>query len=268
MHKITPLPDKPFGAEVVGLDLKDQMDDATKVAINEAFLKHIALVFRDQNLTAAQYRDGVSNFGEPMKQHNERFQLPGIPVVSRIINREKMRPASMWHTDHTNHERPPKATVLYARKLPSKGGDTCLANMYAGLDHLDDKSRSEIDGMYTINHLEADNPVYSSKDREQYDKGITQPIVRTHPETGRQALYFHVTKARGIVGMDPEKVRPFLNDLLAQAVKPENSLRHKWRLGDVLMFDNRCTMHRADPEYDMSEERLLWRIILRGDRPI
>ena len=268
MHKITPLPDKPFGAEVVGLDLKDQMDDATKVAINEAFLKHIALVFRDQNLTAAQYRDGVSNFGEPMKQHNERFQLPGIPVVSRIINREKMRPASMWHTDHTNHERPPKATVLYARKLPSKGGDTCLANMYAGLDHLDDKSRSEIDGMYTINHLEADNPVYSNKDREQYDKGITQPIVRTHPETGRQALYFHVTKARGIVGMDPEKVRPFLNDLLAQAVKPENSLRHKWRLGDVLMFDNRCTMHRADPEYDMSEERLLWRIILSGDRPI
>ena len=76
-----------------------------------------------------------------------------------------------------------------------------------------------------------------------------------------------MTKARGIVGMDTEKVRPFLEGLLEQAVRPENSLRHKWRSGDVLMFDNRCTMHRADPEYDMSEERLLWRIILRGDRP-
>ena len=145
-----------------------------------------------------------------MKQHNERFQLPDIPVVSRIVNREKMRPASMWHTDHTNHERPPKATVLYARKLPSKGGDTCLANMYDGLENLDDASRATIDGMQTLNHMEADNPVYSDKDREKYDQGVTQPMVRTHPETGRKALYFHITKARGIIGMDPEKVRPFL----------------------------------------------------------
>lgn len=267
MLDIRPL-DAPFGAEVIGLDLKAPMDDATKSAVNQAFLDHIALVFRDQDLTALQYRDGVSNFGEPMEQHNERFQLPETNVVSRIINREKMRPASMWHTDHTNHERPPKATVLYARKLPSKGGDTCIADMYAGLNNLSAESRIAIDGLRTVNHMEPDNQAYSASDRAKYDKGVTQPMVRTHPETGRKALYFHVTKALGIEGMETEKVRPFLEDLLEQAVRPETILRHKWRNGDVLMFDNRCTMHRADPEYDMSEERLLWRIILRGDRPV
>lgn len=264
---IRPL-DSAFGAEVTGLDLSSPMDAETKAAMNQAFLDHIVLVFRDQDLTAEEYRDSMAQFGEPMLQHNERFRLPETPMVSRIINREKMRPASMWHTDHTNHERPPKATVLYARKLPSKGGDTCFANMYAGLDNLSSDSRAAIDGKLTINHLEQDNPNYTDRDRDQYDKAVRQPMIRTHPETGKQALYFHVTKALGIEGMEQEKVRPFLEDLLRQSIKPENTLRHCWQLGDVVMLDNRCTMHRADPEYDMTEERLLWRIILRGDRPV
>lgn len=260
--------DGPFGAEVIGLDLGAPMDEETKAVLNQAFLDHICLVFRDQDLTADQYLGGMTNFGDPMLQHNERFRLPETPMVSRIINREKMRPASMWHTDHTNHERPPKATVLYARKLPSKGGDTCFANMYQGLDHLSPEARRSIEGLKTVNHLEHDNPNYTDRDRDQYDNAVRQPMVRTHPETGKKALYFHVTKALGIDGMEQDKVRPFLEDLLDQAIKPDNTLRHKWKLGDVVMLDNRCTMHRADPEYDMAEERLLWRIILRGDRPI
>ena len=257
-----------FGAEVTGLDLSNPMDADTKVAMNLAFLNHIVLVFRDQDLTAEEYYDGIAQFGKPMLQHNERFRIVETPMVSRIINREKMRPASMWHTDHTNHERPPKATVLYARKLPSKGGDTCIANMYAGLDYLTPEARHAIEGKLTINHLEQDNPNYTQRDRDQYDRAVYQPMIRTHPETGKKALYFHVTKALGIDGMEQDKVRPFLEDLLSQSIKPKNTLRHQWQLGDVVMIDNRCTMHRADPEYDMTEERLLWRIILRGDRPV
>ena len=87
------------------------------------------LVIRGQDLDPIQYRDAMAQFGEPMLQHREAFRLPECPDVSRIVNREKMRPAAMWHTDHTNHELPPKATVLYARKLPSQGGDTCFASM-------------------------------------------------------------------------------------------------------------------------------------------
>ena len=259
--------DAPFGAEINGINLAEPIGDDDAATLNQAFLDHIVLVIRDQDLTAKQYRDGISIFGDPMLQHRAHFRLPDVPEVSRIINREKMRPASMWHTDHTNHERPPKATVLYARKLPSEGGDTCFANMYAGLEFLSPESRAEIDGMITVNHLENDNPTYSEVDRDQYDNAVQHPIIRTHPETGKKALYFHVTKASGIVGMETEKVRPFLDNLLDQSVRPENILRHKWRIGDIVICDNRCTMHSADPNYDMAEERLLWRIILQGDRP-
>ncbi len=268
MAQVTILPlDGPFGAQVLNLDLKLSLDEKVKQKLCKAFLDNLVLVIRNQKLTAQEYQDGISIFGEPMLQHNERFRLPDNPFISRIINREKMRPASVWHTDHTNHECPPKCTILFARKLPLKGGDTCFANMYTGLENLTEESRLQVQEMITINHLEQDSEVYSEKDRARYDNGVQQPMVRTHPDTGRKSLYFHITKAQGIIGMKNESVRPFLADLLEQAIKPENTLRHKWKMGDVVIFDNRCVMHRADPNYDMSQERLLWRIILRGDRP-
>jgi len=174
----------------------------------------------------------------------------------------------MWHCDHTNHECPPKATVLYARTLPKKGGDTCVASMYRGLDALPADLRARLDDMVSVNSLEPDTPTYSSDDRAKYTGGVRHPMVRTHPETGRKALFFHLTKSQAIDGMADEEVRPFLEDLLDRSVQPEWAYCHKWTLGDLLILDNRCTMHRADPDYDQTEERLLWRIILEGDRPV
>ncbi|MBT5107419.1 MAG: TauD/TfdA family dioxygenase [Rhodospirillaceae bacterium] len=264
---INPLGDT-FGAEVVGLDLSQPIEPAVVEELNQALLDNIVLVIRDQDLTAQEFRNGMANFGEPMLQHREAFRLPECPDVSRIINREKMRPAAMWHTDHTNHERPPKATILYARKLPAEGGDTCFANMYAGLDNLSEDSRAQIEDLVTLNSMEPNNPTYSAGDRDEFAQAVRHPMVRTHPETGKKALYFHVSKALDIDGMETPKVRPFLDDLLDQAIKPENSLRHHWTLGDVVICDNRCAVHRADPNYDQAEERLLWRIILQGDKPV
>ena len=265
---IRPL-DGAFGAEVVGLDLSHPIDADTKAELYQAFLDNILLVIRDQeDLSAVQYRDAMTAFGPPMLQHRAHFRLPDVPEVSRIVNREKQRPASMWHTDHTNHECPPKATILYARKLPSEGGDTCIADMYAGLDFLSPASRAAVEGKITINDLEKDSEAYSETDHATYNNSVRQPLVRTHPETGRKALYFHLTKAQGIEGMPQPEVRPFLEGLLEEAVRPENTMRHRWRSGDIVIFDNRCSMHRADPNYDMAEERLLWRIILEGDRPV
>ena len=264
---IRPLGDT-FGAEVLGLDLTQPLESETVDTLNQALLDNLVLVIRDQDLTAQQYRDGMANFGEPMLQHRAAFRIPECPDVSRIVNREKMRPASMWHTDHTNHEEPPKATILYARKLPAEGGDTCFSNMYVGLDHLSPASRETVNDMVTLNNMEPDNPTYSAGDRNEYDSGVPHPMVRTHPETGKKALYFHVTKALEIEGMETEKVRPFLDGLLEEAIQPDNTLRHHWTLGDVVVVDNRCTMHRADPNYDQAEERLLWRVILKGDKPV
>lgn len=264
---IQPL-DGPFGAEVIGIDLREPQPAETVAALNRALLDHIVLVIRDQDLTAEEYRDGVSILGEPMLQHRLAFRLPDCPDVSRVINREKMRPAKIWHTDHTNHEEPPKATILYARKLPSKGGDTCFADMYAGLENLTPESRARIAPLYTTNNMEPDNPTYSDEDRAAFDASARHPMIRTHPETGKKALYFHVSKASGVDGMAPEEVRPFLDSLLDEAIRPENTLRHHWQLGDIVVCDNRCAMHKADPNYDQAEERLLWRVILKGDRPV
>jgi taurine dioxygenase len=257
-----------FGAEVIGLDLRQPIEPEIIEDLNQALLDHVVLVIRNQDLTAQEFRDGMANFGEPMLQHRAHFRLHECPDVSRVINREKMGLAAMWHTDHTNHERPPKATILYARKLPTRGGDTCFANMYDGLANLPASTRTEIDGMVTINSMEPDSPGYSAQDRAAHDQGVRHPMVRTHPETGKMALYFHLTKALDIDGMETKAVRPFLDGLLSQAIKPENTLRHHWTLGDVVICDNRCAMHRADANFDQAEERLLWRIILKGDRPV
>lgn len=260
--------DAPFGAEVTGLDLNEPIAADMIEQLNQALLDHIVLVIRDQDLTAQAYCTGLSVLGEPMLQHRLAFRLPECPEVSRVINREKMRPAANWHTDHTNHEEPPKATVLYARKLPSKGGDTSFADMYAGLENLTPEMRERIGPLFTTNHMEADNPTYSEADRAVHGGGARHPMIRTHPETGKKALYFHVTKATGIDGMEADAVRPFLEELLRQAIRPKNTLRHRWRMGDVVICDNRCAMHSVDPNFDQAEERLLWRIILKGDRPV
>ena len=260
--------DAPFGAEITGLDLNVPVPKEQAKRLNQALLQKIVLVIRDQNLTPKAYSKGMSVFGKPMLQHRLAFRLPECPEVSRIINREKMRPAANWHTDHTNHEEPPKATVLYARKLPSNGGDTCFADMYAGLANLSSETRERISTLFTTNFMEADNPTYSAGDRDAFGGGARHPMVRTHPETGKKALYFHVTKATGVDDLETEAVRPFLDELLKQAIRPKNTLRHKWRIGDVVICDNRCAMHSVDPNFDQLEERLLWRIILKGDRPV
>ncbi|MEX2616983.1 MAG: TauD/TfdA family dioxygenase [Alphaproteobacteria bacterium] len=256
-----------IGAEAIGYDLGKPLSPEEIGALNQALLDNLVLVIRGQELDAVQYRDAMAQFGEPMLQHREAFRLPECPDVSRVVNREKMRPAAMWHTDHTNHERPPKATILYARKLPSKGGDTCFASMYKGYESLPEEDRRKLEGMVTINSLEKDNPTYSATDRDKYEGGVSHPLIRTHPETGRKAVYFHLTKAQGIAGMPDEAVRPFLEGLLDKVVQPEWVYRHHWKMGDVVICDNRCALHRADPNYDQAEERLLWRVILRGDRP-
>jgi taurine dioxygenase len=256
-----------IGAEVIGLDLRAPLTENQKATLNEAFLQHIVLVLRDQSLTGEQYRDGLANFGTPMRQHREKYNLEACPDVSIVTNRGGFGKADMWHTDHTNHENPPKITALYAVELPSSGGATWFANMYAGLDALTPSQRQQIDGLHTINNMEA-NPSYSAADRQRAPGGVRHPIVRTHPQTGRKSLYFHVTKSQAIDGIAHAEVRPLLESLLDTAIQPHAVYKHIWQPGDLVMADNRCAMHRAEHDYPPGEYRLLWRVILAGDKPV
>src|SRR4051812_2205575 len=146
-----------IGAEVTGIDLREPVDDETRRRLNEALVDTVALVVRDQRFTPEQYLAAVSLFGEPMEQHFTQYALPDLPLVHEVSNRHKdksgqrVKHGAGWHTDHTNHVRPPKYTCLYAVELPSAGGDTAVVNMRAGYEALPEEMKSKLDGMKTVN---------------------------------------------------------------------------------------------------------------------
>ena len=256
-----------LGAEITGVDLSKPVDQATREALARALADHLALVFRDQTLTPTQYLAAASVFGPPMEQHYSQHNMPDLPLVGLIWHRNGQRPAEQWHTDHTNRERPPAATILYGVEIPSAGGATSVANMRAAYQALPDEERRRMESLTTLNSLDSDHTDTRQADRDKYGAPVEHPMVRTHPVHGSRAVYFHITKATHISGMTPEASRAYMAGLLDRMIRPEIVYRHAWRKGDVLVIDNRATMHRAHGDYDRSESRVLWRVIVEGDRP-
>ncbi len=256
-----------LGAEVAGIDLSRPTDDATRYALSRALAEHLALVFHDQSLTPEQYLAAAEVFGPPMRQHYSQHLMPGYPDIGLVWHRNGQRPAERWHTDHTNRERPPAATMLYGVEIPPAGGGTSVANMRAAYEALTVDERARLETLRTVNSLDEDHTDTRAEDREQYGKPIVHPMVRTHPVHGSRAVYFHITKAMCIEGMTPEASKAYMQDLLERIIEPGIVYHHTWQKGDVLVIDDRATMHRAHGDYDRSQSRVLWRIILEGDRP-
>jgi taurine dioxygenase len=266
-----------IGAEVTGVDLREPIDADTRRRLNEAVVENVALVVRDQSFTPQQYLAAVSLFGDPMEQHFTQYALPDCPLVHEVSNRhqdksgKRVKHGSGWHTDHTNHVRPPKYTCLYAVSLPSSGGDTAVVNMRAGYEALPDDIKQKIAGMKTVNVFQGSASPHSSQSSEaqveRKPEPVLQPLVRTHPENGTKALYFHPVKSENIVGMTPEDSQALLTELLNRSIRDEFVYRHKWRKGDMLIWDNRAALHRANFDYDPNEHRLLYRVLVRGELP-
>jgi alpha-ketoglutarate-dependent taurine dioxygenase len=263
--EITPLHPS-LGAEITGVDLSAPIDDATRQALNRALADHLALVFRDQALTPAQYLSAASVFGPPMEQHYSQHNMPEFPLIGLIWHRNGQQPAEKWHTDHTNRECPPAATILYGVEIPSAGGGTSVASMRAAYLALPEDERRRLEGLTSFNGLDRKDDT-RPEDREKYGTPIEHPMVRTHPVHGSRAVYFHISKATHISGMTPEASRTYMSALLDRMIRPEIVYHHVWRKGDVLVIDDRATMHRAHGDYDRSQSRVLWRIIVEGDRP-
>lgn len=275
---ITPLSPH-TGAEVRGVDLTQGIDDATRARLNRAFVEHSVLVFRDQKLSPPQMLDAVRLFGEVFEQHNSRFALPDFPLIHYISNKDffpdgtRYIPGEGYHTDHSNDARPPKATVLHAVELPDVGGDTQYVNMHRAYETLPGATRARIDGLKAVH-------VYQSRHsarklmgldparREVVPEAVIHPIVRTHPESGRKSLYINPIRIESIVGMDEPEALALLDELLAHATQRDHEYRHKWRLGDLTIWDNRCLLHKANGDYDMDQTRYLYRVMLRGSVPV
>ena len=256
-----------LGAEVSGIDLRRPIDAATRNELTQALAEHLTLVLPEQSMTPEQYLAAAKAFGPPMRQHYSQHNMPGYPDIGLVWHRNGQRPAERWHTDHTNRERPPAATMLYGMEIPSAGGGTSVANMRAAYQALPGEERDRLATLRTINSLDEDHIDTREEDREKYGKPIIHPMVRTHPVHGTRAVYFHVTKALCIEGMTPESSKAYMNDLLERMIQPSIVYHHRWRKGDVLVIDDRATMHRAHGDYDRNESRVLWRIIVEGDRP-
>ena len=275
MEAIRITPFSVVGAEVRGADLSVSLDAETREQLNRAFADHSILAFRDQSLSAPQMLEAMQIFGEVFPQHNARFAVPGCPMVHYISNEDTLAngkryiPGEGYHTDHSNDAAPPKATVLHAVKLPSKGGDTQFVNMYRAYDDLPAEMKQRLEGrraihVYQSSHSERQLPQLSEERRAAVPNAVLQPLVVTHPASGRRALYINPIRIEGILGMDDREALPLLDELLRHATQQCYQYRHSWLPGDLVMWDNRCLLHKANGDYDMNEVRYLYRLMLKG----
>jgi taurine dioxygenase len=278
MFHLAPLSDH-TGAEVTGLDLRQPVRDTARALLNQAFVDHAVLVIRGQTLTPHELLAAVQLFGEVFPQHNSRFALPDCPLIHYLSNQDKFPdgrryiPGEGYHTDHSNDAVPPKATVLYAVTLPSQGGDTQFVNMQQAYAALPADLRQRIDGRQAIHVYQSRHSARKLMDLPEAARGrvpeaVIHPLVRTHPESGRRSIYINPIRIDGIVGMAEAEALALLNTLIEHARDPRFEYRHRWRPGDLVMWDNRSLLHKANGDYDMAELRYLYRVMLKGDKPV
>ncbi len=267
-----------LGAEVRGADLSAPVDAETRARLNRAFSERGVLAIRGRKLAPAQMLDAVRVFGEVFVQHNTTFALPECPEIHYISNQDKYPdgkryiPGAGWHTDHSNDVRPPKATVLHAVTLPSSGGDTQFANMTAAYEALPDATKQRLEGrmaihVYQNSHSTRKLMGLPDAAKERVPNAVLHPIARVHPETGRRSIYVNPIRIEGIVGMDHKEALPLLDELLEHATSERFQYRHKWEPGDLVIWDNRRLLHKANGDYDMNEMRYLYRVMLKGSVP-
>ena len=267
-----------IGAKVTGIDLTQPVDATTRQRLYRALVDNVALVIRDQHFTTQQYLDAAALFGEPMANEMETKKLSDVPLVSHVDSLKRTKDGkrvyngATWHCDHTNQPVPPKFTALYAVALPDSGGGTSIANARAGYAALPDDVKKRIDGLQTVNVIVGSAAKVFDGDRLKWQQEsgrapVIHPLVPTNPDTGAKSIYFHPSKTENIVGMSPEASQALLDELVERTVTPEFIYTHPWRLGDMLIWDNRAAMHRANFDYDPAQHRLLYKIIVKGDRP-
>ncbi|MGA0392868.1 MAG: TauD/TfdA dioxygenase family protein [Rhodospirillales bacterium] len=276
--QITPLTEL-TGSRVDGIDLRAPVDESTKELLNDTLVERCCLVFPNQNLTPDEYIEAVRIFAEPVEQNYSLYHLEGYPLINKVSN-EQLGPegkrvyhSSYWHTDHTNREAPPNYTVLHAIKMPDQGGETGVLNTRAAYEALPEAVKKKIDKLQTFNVQKGSAARLASlkqvmdKDWKQFEKPMPHPLVRTHPISGKKAVYFHRGKVENMNGMTPQESQDLIDELDVLLEKPEFIYKHAWSIGDVLIWDNRQALHRAYPNFDLEQHRLLHRIITEGSKP-
>jgi alpha-ketoglutarate-dependent taurine dioxygenase len=272
------------GAEIT-FDLSQDIDDATFRAIERAFHENIVVVFRGQDLANERHIEFSRRFGELEIHIVKKYLLPGYPEILLITNIRDEEGGHIgladagftWHTDTSYRRRPSRCSLLYAKEVPQRDGrplgDTVFANTIAAYEALPESMKKRLVGLKAIHRYSARRRVADSP-RPKLTQGqleetpdIAHPIVRTHPYTGRQSLYVTAGECIGIVGMSDDEAVELIAELDAHCVRPEFLYRHKWRVGDLVMWDNASAMHLAICDYALPQRRLMHRTTVIGTVP-
>lgn len=273
-----------IGTEVSGIQVTRDLGDNAFGEIYQAWLDSGGLlVLRDQELEPEDQIAFSRRFGEldPLKgQTVEPYLLPGHPEIYRVSNKVKdgqklgrQRAGTYWHSDNSHKERAAKASLLYGIEIPDYGGDTQFAAMTRAWDELSPTYRDMIDGLRCVHDFEkAKSGSFKNETVTESHlnatPAISHPLVRTHPETGRKCLFLNAGVVTHIEGMSVEESQPILDYLYRHCTRPEFVYRHQWRKGDLLVWDNRSTMHYAVADYDGVGDRYMHRTTVFGDRPV
>ncbi len=263
-----------LGIEVGGVDLAQPLDDAAFARIRAAWYEGLILLFRGQSLDEAAQAAFAARFGPlagVLNKHGGSGTHPGVMYISNIVENGKLIGAlpdgeMYFHSDQCYVEKPAMATMLYAMEIPSRGGNTLFANMYRAYETLPEALKARLDGKLAMNVYDyagsATTRGQAAADAPRY----AHPVFRTHPETGRKALYVNRLMTTAIEGLDAAESDAVLEQLFDHAEQPGNVYEHVWRPGDLILWDNRCTLH-ARTDFDASERRKLRRVVVLGEKP-
>jgi taurine dioxygenase len=264
-----------IGAEVSGVDLAGELGEDTIAAIRGAWLRHLVIFFRGQTLPPARFLAVARRFGEPIEYPFVRG-IDGFPLITPVVKleHERVNFGGLWHSDTTYLETPPMGTMLVAREVPPYGGDTIFANMYLAYETLSEGMRRLLDGLVAVNSSAKADVTKTREDRmrESAREGARaeylaeHPVVRTHPETGRKALYVNGGHTVRFQGMTEAESAPLLDFLFAHQTRPEFTCRFHWDEGSLALWDNRCAQHNPINDYH-GFRRVMHRVTLAGDRP-
>lgn len=273
-----------FGAEIDDLDLARDLDDATFAQIEQVFNQRSVVLFRNQRLTHARHVEFSRRFGEleiHVLREYVRPEHPEIYVLSNII--ENGQPVGIkdagnyWHTDLSYTQAPSRGSIMYAIEVPQKDGaplgDTLFASTAAAYDALAPDMKAKLQGLqathrfwdrYIRERKAAGSDVVISEERRAGTPDVVHPIIRTHPHTGQKCIYVNEGFTVGIAGMPEDEGRTLLKELFAHCTQPEFVYRHQWHVGDLVMWDNCATLHRATVDYALPQRRLMQRTTLKG----
>jgi taurine dioxygenase len=282
MHvRIQPLSDA-LGAEVIGFELSNLRDEETISLLRDSFLAYHLLCFRMEPLSPSNFFSLGNLFGTPQLQlirHERNTAVPEVALFVSTYEKESDKPDDLnevrlsgWHTDDSYFEIPAKATLLQGLDIPTIGGQTRFCNTQSAYEDLPKAFKSELYGKNSVHKYETNRAVARPKNLSSVEAletpDVIHPLVRTHDETGNQAVYYNSNRTASVVGMSPDESDALLDHLGEYITQNKYRYDHDWQVGDVLFWDNRCLIHSVNVDYPVGQDRRHQRILLKGSRPI